>query len=57
MRYDFVGRHRGRWPVRLMFRVLAVSPGGYYHWRGRPAGAKTERLEALVVAIKAIHRT
>jgi putative transposase len=55
MRYDFVEAHRGRWPVRLMGRVLAVSPGGYYDWRGRPASAKTERREALVVAIKAIH--
>jgi putative transposase len=55
MRYDFVERHRERWPVRLMCRVLAVSPGGYYDWRGRPANARTERREALVVAIKAIH--
>ena len=55
MRYDFVERHRGRWPVRLMCRVLRVSAGGYYDWRGRPASAKTERREALVVAIKAVH--
>jgi len=55
MRYDFVERHRGRWPVRLMCRVLRVSPGGYYDWRGRPKSAKTERREALVVAIKAVH--
>jgi len=55
MRYDFVERHRERWPVRLMCRVLAVSPGGYYDWPGRPANARTERREALVVAIKAIH--
>jgi putative transposase len=55
MRYDFVERHRGRWPVRLMCRVLHVSPGGYYDWRGRPASAKTERRAAPVVAIKAIH--
>jgi transposase InsO family protein len=55
MRYDFVEAHRGRWPVRLMCRVLRVSPGGYYDWRGRPASAKTERRAALVVAIRAIH--
>ena len=40
MRYDFVEAHRGRWPVRLMCRVLRVSPGGYYDWRGRPASAQ-----------------
>src|SRR3954452_21331832 len=55
MRYDFVEVHRERWPVRLMCRVLRVSPGGYYDWRGRPASAETERREALVVAIKAVH--
>ena len=55
MRCDFVERHRGRWPVRLMCRVLAVSPGGYDDWRGRPTSGRTQRREALVVAIKAVH--
>ncbi len=55
MRYDFVERHRGRWPVRLMCRVLRVTPGGYYDWRGRPASDGRRRREALVVAIRAIH--
>src|SRR6185437_4262117 len=55
MRYDLVERHRGRWPVRLMCRALRVSAGGYYDWRGRPKSARTERRDALVVAIKAVH--
>jgi putative transposase len=55
MRYDFVERHRGRWPVRTMCRVLAVSPGGYYDWRGRPKSDRAHGREALVVAIKAVH--
>jgi putative transposase len=55
MRYDFVERHRGRWPVRLMCRVLRVSPGGYYDWRGRPRSSGAVRRDALVVAIRAIH--
>lgn len=55
MRYDFVERHRGRWPVRTMCRVLRVSPGGYYDWRRRPTSEPTRRREALVVAIQAIH--
>jgi putative transposase len=55
MRYDFVERHRGRWPVRLMCRVLRVSPGGYYDWRGRPQCLRATRHDALVVAIKAVH--
>jgi transposase InsO family protein len=55
MRYDFVEAHRGRWPVRLMCRVLRVSPGGYYDWRGRPQSRSAARRDALVVTIKAIH--
>jgi transposase InsO family protein len=55
MRYDFVERHRGRWPVRLMCPVLAVSPGGYYDWRGRPKSDRSRKCEALVVAIEAVH--
>ncbi|MDG3005841.1 IS3 family transposase [Paludisphaera sp. Pla2] len=55
MRYDFVESHRERWPVRLMCRVLRVSPGGYYDWRGRPQSTRAARQDALVVSIKAIH--
>ena len=55
MRYDFVERHRGRWPVRLMCRVLRVSAGGYYDWRGRPQSNREARHAALVVAIQAVH--
>ena len=55
MRYDFVERHRGRWPVRLMCRVLRVSAGGYYDWRGRPQSTRAQRREDLVVAIKEVH--
>ena len=55
MRYDFVERHRGRWPVRLMCRVLRVSSGGYYDWRGRPQSTRAARHDALVVSVKAIH--
>src|SRR3954469_3224431 len=55
MRYDFVEAHRGRWPVRLMCRVLDVSAAGSDDWRGRPRRAKSQRREALVVAIEAIH--
>jgi putative transposase len=38
-----------------MCRVLGVSPGGYYDWRGRPQSERTRRREALAVAIKAVH--
>ena len=55
MRDDFVERHRGRWPVRLMCRVPHVSPGGDYDWRGRPQSSRAARQDALVAAIEAVH--
>ena len=55
MRYGFVEAHRDRWPIRTMCRVLHVSAGGYYDWRGRPQSSRTQRREALVVVIKEVH--
>jgi transposase InsO family protein len=39
-----------------MCRVLDVSPGGYYDWRGRSPSRRTQRRAPLVEAIRAIHR-
>jgi len=36
MRFQFIEDHRGEFPVIPMRKVLAVSPSGYYTWRGRP---------------------
>jgi putative transposase len=55
VRYGFIEAHRGCWPVRLMCQVLGVAPGGYYGWRGRPVSPRTQRREALVDAIEAVH--
>jgi len=56
VKYRFIDEHRIQWPVRLMCRVLQVSPGGYYGWRDRPASARQQRREALASEIQAIHR-
>ena len=55
MRYDFVEAHRETWPVRLMCRVLRVSPGGDYDRRGRPQSSRAAKRDALAVAIEAVH--
>ena len=56
MRYRAIQGHDRRYPVRLMCRALAVSPAGYYAWRGRPASARETANRVLVAKIRVIHR-
>jgi transposase InsO family protein len=53
--FRFIDRNRGQWPVRLLCRALEVSPAGYYAWRGRPASARRQRRDGLLVEIRAVH--
>jgi putative transposase len=55
MTFRFIEDHRDQWPVRLLCETLEVSTAGYYAWRGRPASAREQRRDALVVQIRAIH--
>ena len=53
MRYACIARHRGEYAVRLMCRVLAVSPAGYYAWRKRAPSARAVADERLALDIRA----
>jgi len=53
--FRFIEGHQGQWPVRLLCAALGVSPAGYYAWRGRPASARQQRHDALLVEVRAIH--
>ena len=56
MRYRAIQQHDRRYPIRLMCRVLAVSPAGYYAWRARPESMRGAINRALVATIRVIHR-
>lgn len=54
MRFHFIEQHARTWPVRIMCRVLGVSPSGYYGWRGRVPSARTTANVALLANVRRI---
>ena len=55
MRYAVITRHRGEFEVRLMCRVLEVSPSGYYASRRRPPSWHALIDEVLMARVRMIH--
>jgi putative transposase len=55
MRFKFIDQHRQQFPVRLLCRVLAVAPAGYYAWRRRPIAARQVRAGVLIESIRQVH--
>ena len=55
MRFRFIEDHRDEHPVRLMCRLLGVSPSGYHAWRGRPESAQSAANRVLLADIRRLH--
>lgn len=56
MKYACIARHRGAYPVRLMCRVLDVSPAGFYGWRTRAPSARALADERLLLNVRVSHQ-
>lgn len=56
MKYACITRYRDEYEIRLMCRVLRVSPSGYYAARARAPSARAHRDEELLVHVRAIHQ-
>ena len=41
MRFGFMAKHRGAWPVNVMCEALGVSRGGFYAWLSRPRSRRS----------------
>lgn len=44
--------NEGEFRIRLMCRVLSVSPSGYYAWRGRTPSQRMQARDELDVQVK-----
>ena len=47
MRFGFVAKHRGAWPVLMVCEALGVSRSGFYAWLTRPRSRRSLDDEAL----------
>jgi transposase InsO family protein len=56
MKYAVIARDRDVYPVRLMCRVLAVAPSGFYAATGRRPSAHAQRDGALTARVRAAHK-
>jgi len=52
MKFGFVAKHRGIWPVALMCGALGVSRGGFYAWLERPRSQRELDDQVLEKLIK-----
>ena len=52
MRYEVIRRHRGQYPVRLMFRCLKVSLSGFHDWCSRAPSARSLDNQRLLGKIR-----
>ncbi len=55
MSFTFIRDHVGRWPIRLMCRVLEVSASGYYAWRNRPESPRGRANHGLLADVRRLH--
>ncbi len=53
MKYALIHSHKGQFNLRLMCRVLSVSPSGYYEWRSRPPSTAEQQRALLDVQVQA----
>jgi putative transposase len=51
MRFAFIARHRGIWPVAWLCEALDVSRSGFHAWLNRSPSARSRYDEALIVEI------
>ena len=52
MKFGFVAKHRGTWPVRWLCEALGVSRSGFHGWLTRPRSARAQSDEELTTKMR-----
>lgn len=53
MKFGFVAKHRGTWPVRWLCEALGVSRSGFHGWLTRPRSTRARSDEELTTKVRA----
>jgi HTH-like domain len=53
MKFGFIAKHRGIWPVRWMCEALGVSRAGFYAWLTRPRSKRIRSDDELGAKVRA----
>jgi putative transposase len=53
VKYGFVAKHRGAWPVTVQCGALGVSCSGFYAWRKRPLSTRARTDAEILQTIRA----
>jgi transposase InsO family protein len=56
VKYQFVARHQGKYPVRRICGLLGISRSSYYAWKKRKPSQREHENQALLDHIRRIHR-
>ena len=52
MKFGFVAKHRGTWPVDVICEALGVSRSGFYAWRMRPVSQRARMDAQILVTVR-----
>ena len=52
VKFEFVAKHRGAWPVNLLCEALGVSRSGFYAWLVRPPSLRSKADEVLGAQVR-----
>lgn len=53
MKFGFIAKHRGTWPVEVQCEALGVSRSGFYAWRSRAPSQRARTDEQILVSVRA----